>query len=76
MSPTAGRALVITLSFAILAISAIATAVVWSLLTMLDPLPRGILSLGAWVTVYYLAANLLFWRTVVRFSSDRLSRRP
>lgn len=72
MSPSAARALVIALSFVVLAISAVFTALVWTLLSPLDVVPRGVLSLLGWVTAYYLGANFLFWKAVVRISSASL----
>jgi hypothetical protein len=76
MNPSAARALVIFLSFVVLGISAVFTSVVWSLLAPLQTLPRGVLSLLVWVTTYYVAANLLFWKAVVRISPASLSSRP
>jgi hypothetical protein len=71
MTPTAARATVILLSFAVLAMSAALTSLAWSLLAplQLQLLPRGMLSLLAFVTAYYLGANLILWKTVVRISS-------
>jgi hypothetical protein len=69
MTPTAARATVILLSFAVLGMSAVLTSVAWSLLAPLQLLPRGMLSLLAFVTAYYLGANLILWKTVVRISS-------
>ena len=76
MNPSAARALVIFLSFVVLGISAAFTSVVWSLLTPLQTLPRGVLSLLVWVTTYYVGASLLFWKAVVRISPTRLSKSP
>jgi hypothetical protein len=75
MSPSAARALVIALSFVVLGISALATSFVWSLLTPLQPLPRAVVSLLVWVSAYYIGANLLFWKAVVRLSSITFSQR-
>ena len=74
MTPFAARASVILLSFAVLALSAVFTSLVWSLLSPLEMLPRGVLSLLVWVTVYYLGANAIFWKAVVRMSAAPLPR--
>jgi hypothetical protein len=74
MSPSAARASVIALSFVILGLSAVATSVVWSLLSPLPPLPRGVLSLLVWVSSYYVGANLLFWKATLRIASTRLPK--
>ena len=77
MSPSAGRTAVILLSFAILGISAVFTSLAWSVLSPLQVLPRGVLSLLVWVTAYYLGANLIFWRAVAKISSIvALPQRP
>jgi hypothetical protein len=76
MNPSVARALVIALSFVVLGVSALVTIFVWSLLSSLQPLPRGLLSLIAWVSAYYVGTNLIFWKTVVRISSDPFSQRP
>jgi len=76
MNPSVARALVIVLSFVVLGVSAIVTIFVWSLLSPLQPLPRGVLSLVAWVSAYYVGTNFIFWRGVVRISSDPFSQRP
>jgi hypothetical protein len=69
MNPSTARASVIALSFVVLALSALLTAGVWYLLSPLQPLARGMVSLLAWVTAYYIGANLIFWRGVIRISS-------
>jgi hypothetical protein len=76
MSPSAARALVIVLSFVVLGISALATILVFSVLSFLQPLPRGVLSLLGWVATYYVGTNFIFWKTVVRVSSGTFSSRP
>ncbi|HYR03989.1 MAG TPA: hypothetical protein VEO75_01260 [Nitrososphaerales archaeon] len=76
MNPSVARALVIMLSFVVLGASAIVTILVWSLLSPLQPLPRGVLSLVAWVSAYYVGTNFIFWRGVVRISPDPFSQRP
>jgi hypothetical protein len=76
MNPSVARALVIMLSFVVLGVSALVTILVWSLLSSLQPLPRGVLSLIAWVSAYYVGTNFIFWRGVVRISSDPFSQRP
>jgi len=76
MNPSVARAFVIVLSFVVLGLSALFTIFVWSLLSPLQPLPRGVLSLLAWVSAYYVGTNLIFWKTVVRISSDPFSQRP
>jgi hypothetical protein len=76
MNPSVARALVIMLSFVVLGVSALVTILVWSLLSSLQPLPRGVLSLVAWVSAYYVGTNFIFWRGVVRISSDPFSQRP
>jgi hypothetical protein len=76
MNPSLARASVIALSFVVLGLSAVVTIAAWSLLSSLQPLPRGVLSLLAWVSAYYAGTNLIFWKTVVRISSDPLSQRP
>jgi hypothetical protein len=68
MNPAVARASVIVLSFVILGLSALATSLVWALLAPLQQLPRGMLSLLVWVSVYYVGTNLLFWKTVIRIS--------
>jgi hypothetical protein len=75
MSPSLARASVIVLSFVVLALSAAVTVVAWYFLSPLPAFARGMLSLLAWVSAYYVGANLLFWRAVVRISSARLSQR-
>ena len=76
MSPSVARSLVIVLSFVVLGMSAVVTIFVWSLLSSLQPLPRGVLSLLAWVSAYYVGTNFIFWKGVVRISSGALSQRP
>jgi len=76
MNPSVARALVIVLSFVVLGVSALVTILVWSLLSSLQPLPRGVLSLLAWVSAYYVGTNFIFWRGVVRISADPFSQRP
>jgi hypothetical protein len=76
MNPSVARALVIMLSFVVLGVSALVTILVWSLLSSLQPLPRGVLSLLAWVSAYYVGTNLIFWKGVVRMSSGPFSQRP
>jgi len=76
MNPSLARALVIVLSFVVLGVSALVTILVWSLLSSLQPLPRGVLSLLAWVSAYYVGTNFIFWRGVVRISADPFSQRP
>jgi hypothetical protein len=61
---------VILLSFAVLGLSAVFTTLTWALLVPLQILPRGVVSLLVFVTAYYLGANLIFWKTVVRISSS------
>jgi hypothetical protein len=76
MNPSLARSLVILLSFVVLGISALVTVFVWSLLSSLQPLPRGVISLLAWVSSYYVGTNFIFWKTVVRISSGALAQRP
>jgi len=73
MSPTVARASVIVLSFVVLGLSAVVTSLVWSFLSPLQPLPRGMLSLLAWVSAYYVGANLIFWKAILRISSAPFS---
>lgn len=75
MNPTAARAFVIVLSFAVLVLSAVFAALAWSVLGSLQSLTRGMVSLLVFVTVYYFGANLVLWKTVVRISSTQLSER-
>ena len=74
MNPTAARASVLALSVIVLGISGAITSVVWSFLSFVDPLPRALVSLMVFVTAYYLGANLLFWKAVIRISSSQLPR--
>jgi hypothetical protein len=76
MNPSVARALVIALSFVVLGMSAVVTIAAWSLLSSLQPLPRGVLSLLAWVSAYYVGTNFIFWKGVVWISCYPLSRRP
>jgi len=76
MNSTLARSLVIALSFVVLGLSAVVTIFVWSFLSSLQPLPRGVLSLFAWVAAYYVGTNFIFWKGVVRISSGALSQRP
>ena len=76
MNPSAARAFVIVLSFVVLGLSAVVTILVWSFLSPLQALPRGVLALLAWVTVYYIGANLILWKTVLRISSNPFAQRP
>ncbi len=76
MNPSVARSLVIALSFVVLGISALVTVIAWSLLSSLEPLPRGVLSLLAWVSAYYVGTNFIFWKGVVRISSGTLPQRP
>ena len=73
MNPSAARAAVITLSVVVLGLSAIPTVVAWHILSPLQALPRAMLSLLAFVSVYYAAANLVFWKAVIRMSQAPLS---
>jgi hypothetical protein len=69
MSPAAARAAVIALSVLVLGMSALLTVAVWHALSPLQLLPRAMLSLLAWVSAYYVAANLVFWKAVLRIST-------
>ena len=73
MSPSSARASVILLSFVILGLSAVVTSLVWTLLSPLETLPRGMLSLLAWVSAYYAGTRLIFWKAVVRVSPTPVS---
>jgi len=75
MNPAAARASVILLSFVILGLSALVTSFVWTSLSFLQPLPRGTLSLVTWVSAYYVATNLVFWRAVLRISATSLTQK-
>jgi len=72
LNPSSARAAVIMLSVAVLGLSAVFTVAVWHVLSPLQPLPRGLLSLLAWVSAYYVGANLVFWRAVLRISTAPL----
>jgi len=74
MRPSAARAAVIGLSVLVLALSGLVTTAVWHVLSPLQPLPRGLISLLAWVSSFYLGTNLIFWRAVLRISPASLSR--
>ena len=74
MSPSIARALVIVLSFVVLGLSALVTSFVWSFLSPLQTLPRAMLSLLAWVSAYYVGANLVFWKAILRLSSAQFSK--
>ena len=76
MNASAARALVIVLSFVVLGMSALVTIIFFSVLSFLQPLPRGALSLLGWVVTYYVGTNFIFWKTVVRISSGTFSKRP
>jgi hypothetical protein len=73
MTPSAARASVILLSFVVLGLSALVTSLVWSFLSPLQPLPRGMISLLAWVSAYYVGTNLVFWKAILRISSAPFS---
>ncbi len=73
MSPSAARASVILLSFLILGLSALVTSLVWSFLSPLQTLPRGMLSLLTWVSAYYAGSRLVFWKGVLRLSPTPVS---
>lgn len=75
MNPTVARASVLVLAVVVLGISGVVTSVVWWFLSMMDPLPRALASLMAFVSAYYLGANLLFWKAVVRISSSQFPRK-
>jgi hypothetical protein len=76
LSPTTARAAVILLSFVVLGVSAVFATLTWSLLAPLEHLPRALLSLLVFVTAYYLGANVIFWKSVVRISNTtQLSRK-
>jgi len=75
MNPTAARASVLVLSFVVLGVSGLVTSAVWSFLSPLQTLPRALVSLLVFVTVYYLGANLLFWRAILRISPSPYSQR-
>jgi len=68
MNPWAARAVVIALSLVVLGLSAVVTVAVWWVLSPVDQFPRAMLSLLGWVSAYYVAANLLFWKAVLRLS--------
>jgi hypothetical protein len=74
MKPSAARAAVIGLSVLVLALSGLVTTAVWHFLSPLQPLPRGLISLLAWVSSFYLGTNLIFWRAVLRVSPTPLPR--
>jgi hypothetical protein len=74
MNPSAARAAVIGLSVLVLALSGLVTTAVWHVLSPLQPLPRGLISLLTWVSSFYLGTNLIFWKAVLRISSPSISR--
>ena len=76
MSPSAARASLIALSFVVLLMSGLVTAVAWRLLAPLDTLPRAMLSLLGFVAAYYAGANLVFWKAVIRMSPSSSSSLP
>ena len=71
MNPNAARASILVLSFVVLGISGVVTSVVWSVLTPLQALSRALVSLLVFVSLYYLGANYLFWKAVLRISSSQ-----
>jgi hypothetical protein len=76
MSPSAARTSVILLSFLILGLSAVVTSLVWTFLSPLQTLPRGMFSLFAWVSAYYAGTRLVFWKAVLRLSPTPVSGQP
>jgi hypothetical protein len=74
MNPNAARASVLVLSFVVLGLSGLVTSVVWSFLSPLQTLPRALVSLLVFVSAYYLGANLLFWKAILRISPSQFSQ--
>jgi|HubBroStandDraft_1064217.scaffolds.fasta_scaffold530015_2 hypothetical protein len=73
MNPSAARVSLIALSFVVLLLSGLVTTIVWRVLAPLDPLPRAMISLLAFVAAYYAGANLIFWKAVLRISPSSSS---
>ncbi len=74
MNPNAARASVIVLSFVVL--GDLGARHFRGLVVPLSAqaLPRALVSLVVFVSAYYVGANLLFWKAVVRISSSQLPR--